>query len=71
MHLGDRYMNYGVIQKYGTVEERERAAIDESPTQEISGYTLAEWLTNDSQEILHNIIFPLNLINLNDILRNY
>lgn len=64
-------MNYGVIQKCGTVEERERAAIDENPTQEISGYTLAEWLTNDSQEILHNIIFPLNLINLNDILRNY
>lgn len=53
------------------VEERERATIDEIPTQEISGYALAEWLTNDGQEILHNIIFPLNLINLNDILRNY
>lgn len=53
------------------VEERERAAIDEIPTQKISGYALAEWLTNDGQEILHNIIFPLTLINLNDILRNY
>lgn len=64
-------MNSGVMQKYGMVEERERATIDESPTQEISDYTLAEWLTNDSQENLHNIIFPLNLINLNDILKNY